>query len=86
MTKRYEYNRTWRQKHPDQRHAEKVAYRQRTGSHTGPNLHTRWTPDEDELVLAHAVADRVLAQTIGRSVGAIHVRRNRLVKQAEPDG
>lgn len=56
--------------------AQKRRYRLRTGG--GYRLSMTWTEAEDRAVLAHSIPDRELAERIGRSVQAIHVRRSRL--------
>ena len=42
---------------------------------------SRWLPWEDRAVLAHSVPDAELSRRIGRSKGAIHVRRVKLKKE-----
>ena len=42
------------------------------------NRRTKWTAEESNLVLTFAGTDRELSAAIGRSIGAIQHRRNRL--------
>jgi hypothetical protein len=42
------------------------------------NRRTKWTAEESNLVLTFVGTDRELAAAIGRSIGAIQHRRNRL--------
>lgn len=55
--------------------SQKRRYRARTGSGYGYRF---WTDEEKAAVLAHSVPDRDLAKTLGRSVQAIHAKRNAL--------
>lgn len=50
---------------------------------TTPNSHARWTSDEDELALSCSVGEcQDLAELLGRSLEAIHVRRSELRRRA----
>lgn len=42
---------------------------------------SRWTSEQDKLVLEHTVSDTELSTLIGHSVRAIQIRRWRLKKQ-----
>lgn len=42
-----------------------------------------WTQAEDDAVLAHEIPDMELVTKINRSLGAIHIRRHRLLAAIE---
>lgn len=61
----------------------KQRYRERTGSdpdkfRKGADLTRLYSLEEDELILAHDITDRELAEQLGRSVGSIQNRRWKL--------
>lgn len=69
---------------PTARAAAKRAWRLAGGSATDKPAaavrRRRWTTDENERVLAHAVSDRELSAQLQRSMTAIQSRRTRLLK------
>ena len=54
-------------------------YRQRTGAYLYPS--SRFTPEEDDLILKHRMPDRELAEKLKRSIESIQLRRHRLKKK-----
>lgn len=77
----YRRNRAWRYRHPAGRNKQRR--RNYARSRGGEREREAWTPQEDAAVLEHAVADRILAGELGRSVQAIQIRRARLKKWAD---
>ena len=75
MTKRYQYNKTWRKRHPDIRHAGKKRYYQKTQS--ADNSKKPYTKTEVLLILDHKVPDTELSYILGRPVEAIQMKRCR---------
>ena len=79
MTKGYEYNKRWREKHPDARlRAKKRNYAQTQGA---PRSRQLWTSADDQTLLDWEGTDRELSHHLGRSVQAIQIRRVRLTKE-----
>lgn len=74
-----EYRRANRAKYHESRHKgyRDTAFR--------PGGRRQWTAAEDEQVLAHEIPDRELVDKINRSMGAIHVRRCRLLAAIDAD-
>ena len=56
------------------------AQRQRYYSKTAVYEPSYWTPEQDQLVLEHAITDTELSAKIGHSVSAIQNRRCKLKK------
>lgn len=78
MTRAYEYNKTWRQRNPDKRYADKKNYYAR-GRDGDRNSGNRWTSAEMDLAMDHSISDRELAQKLGRSIQAVQVKRAKMV-------
>lgn len=78
MTKAYEYNKVWRQRHPNTRYSGKKRYYTKTQG--ARNTGNPWTENENKQVLAREVADTELAKMLGRSVSAIQHQRYNLKK------
>lgn len=57
--------------------AQNLRYYRKTQIYTG---RSKWTPEEDKLVLEHSITDTELSNTIHRSVSAIQNRRSKLKK------
>lgn len=75
MTKQYEYNKTWRIKHPHKRNNGNLRYYRKTQG--ARNSNTRWTKEEIEMILEHSITDNELSELLGRSVRAIQVKRSK---------
>lgn len=75
MTKRYQYNKTWRENHPDTRHEGKKRYYQKTQK--ARNERKPYMKTEVCMILDHKVPDTELSYMIGRSVQAIQIKRGR---------
>ena len=73
----YEYNKTWRKKHPDEWQQDKKRYYDQFKKNA-VNDHEKFTDDEINLIMAHSMPDRVLAAKIGRTVRAIQVMRSKV--------
>ena len=73
MTKGYEYNKIWRQKHPELRYSSKKRYYQKTVN--SPNSGNRWTYEEIVLISNSELPDSELSKLLGRSVGSIQHKR-----------
>jgi len=69
MSKKYEYNKKWRLKHPLKRYAGKKRYYQKTMN--ALNSGAPWTTDEIKLVIEHKISDSELSSMLGRSVISI---------------
>ena len=73
MTKKYQYNKKWRIRHPDVRYAGKKRYYQKTQN--ARNGRKPYMKTEVHLILDHKVPDTELSYMIGRSVQAIQMKR-----------
>lgn len=72
----YEYNKTWRKKHPDEWQQEKKRYYNQFTY--APNSREPFTDEEIEMILAHNMPDRELSKKLGRTIRAIQVTRSKL--------
>lgn len=81
MTRKYEYNKAWRQAHPERRAADrKRHYAQTQGA---PNTRRPWTSaDLNRIVADDRPSDRVLSAELGRSMQAISIMRSRIRKDS----
>jgi hypothetical protein len=79
LAKGYEYNKTWRHRHPSIRNRGKTSYYRRLAKNR-INKGKRWSKKHKRLVIAHEYTDRLLAQMLGRSVQAIQILRTKLKK------
>lgn len=76
----------WRKRHPDKWNAQARRYSESTGSEPedfGGHKRGRrpWTQDEEDLVIAHAVPDRQLAEELDRSLRSITIRRRQIKRR-----
>lgn len=78
MTKGYEYNKTWRSKHPEKRYEGKKRYYKKTQN--AKNRRNIWKKWEIERILEKDTCDHNLSKELGRSVEAIQIKRCKLKK------
>lgn len=71
----YKNNKKWRKKHPKSFQRQKRRYYRQTAF--APNGWEEWSTSETKLAVAHIVPDKELSKILGRSVGAIQMRRHR---------
>ena len=62
---------------PKTHQKQKMRYNARSRSYAY-NAKRKWKNNEEDLVSNHVMPDSVLSKKIGRSIQAIHTKRNRL--------
>ena len=77
MNKQTEAQLKWRKSHKAAWNKQKQRYYARGATDTR-NYKKQWTKEEDNVILAREMPDRILAKKLGRSVQAIQVRRSKL--------
>jgi len=69
----------WRAKHPEKWNEQKRRYYKRFQN--AKNKGKRWTKDELDMILFFNFSDRELFHKLGRSIGAIQVKRSKAFKE-----
>lgn len=75
----YEHNKRWRKKYPELWKKSKAKY-YRKSRKLASNAHQEWTQADINMITDRPYIDSQIAQKIGRSIKAIHVKRSRLSK------
>ena len=69
----------WRAKHPERRNEQRRRYYRQFQN--ARNKGKKWTKDELDMILFFGFTDRELSRELGRSVGAIQVKRSKMFKE-----